>query len=172
MHNPMFDKLRAAAKGEQADQPQPNRAQRRAREKAMKGQQRRGQKHFDRQRRMADTERQEAQRALLRNGDAFVAYWNGLPTFGIRGTAIVAPAPEFPEYWAEDLIGQRIKVVAVNLDGVNFGGGTIFLDDRTGGAYAKVTEGMGSPRIGHASIEIEPESFKPARVQVLKKKGA
>ncbi|MCA0217938.1 MAG: hypothetical protein LCH43_11360 [Actinobacteria bacterium] len=90
-------------------------------------------------------------------------YWNGLPTEIERGTAEVADAPEFPLYWAktEGIIGQRIAVVRVVLDGVNYGGGTTYLDDRDGAGYAKVMGG-GSPRAGHRDVGILPGSFAPS----------
>jgi hypothetical protein len=90
-------------------------------------------------------------------------YWNGLPTEIERGTAVVAAAPEFPQYWAKALVGLRIAVVRVVLDGVNYGGGTDYLDDRTGAGYRKVTEGGGGPSYGHASVSIEPDSFAASR---------
>jgi len=90
-------------------------------------------------------------------------YWNGLPTPARRGTAVVADAPEFPQYWAktEGLVGQRIAVVEVVLDGVNYGGGIDYLDDRNGQGWRKVTTGHGGPGHGHASVSIEPGSFVP-----------
>jgi len=87
-------------------------------------------------------------------------YWNGLPTIATRGTAIVADAPDFPCYWAKSIVGTRIPVVCVALDGVNFGGGFDYLDDRTGQGWAKVTEGKGSSRYGHASVAVEDSSFE------------
>ena len=93
------------------------------------------------------------------------AYWNGLPTTATRGTAVVADAPEFPQYWArtEGIVGQRIRVVMVNLDGVNYGGGTTYLDDRDGSGWAKVTRGHGSPRYGHSNVSIEDDTFEATR---------
>jgi hypothetical protein len=90
------------------------------------------------------------------------AYWNGLPTTAERGTAVVADAPEFPAYWAktEGIIGQRIAVVRVVLDGVNYGGGVAYLDDRDGSGWRKVTTGHGSPSYGHADVAIEEGSFR------------
>lgn len=90
-------------------------------------------------------------------------FWNGLPTEVEKGTAVVADAPEFPLYWAktEGIIGERIAVVRVVLDGVNYGGGTAYLDDRDGAGSAKVAGG-GSPRAGHSDVVIEPESFEPS----------
>ena len=90
-----------------------------------------------------------------------VPRWNGIPIKARRGTAIVADAPEFPLYWArrEAIVGQRIAVVEVDLDGANYGGGIDYLDDREGQGWAKVAGG-GSPRAGHASVAIEAGSFE------------
>lgn len=89
-------------------------------------------------------------------------FWNGLPTEIERGTAVVAEIPESPLYWARTagLVGTRIPVVRVVLDGVNYGGGTAYLDNRDGDAYEKVTTGQGSPRFGHRTVAILPESFE------------
>lgn len=88
-------------------------------------------------------------------------YWNGLPTHAEKGTAVVAAAPEFPNYWAarEGLIGQRIEVVMVVLDGVNYGGGISYLDDRNGSGWHKVTAGHGSPAYGHKDVGIQDGSY-------------
>ena len=66
-------------------------------------------------------------------------YWNWLPTAARRGTAVVADAPAFPNYWARDIVGQRIEVVEVVLDGVTFSGGVDYLDNREGIGWRKVT---------------------------------
>ena len=87
-------------------------------------------------------------------------FWNGIPIKARCGTAVIADAPAFPNYWARSIVGQRIAVVEVNLDGANFGGGIDYLDDREGQGWAKVTGG-GSPRAGHANVAIEPGSFSP-----------
>lgn len=89
-----------------------------------------------------------------------ITYWNGLPTTATRGTAIVADAPEFPEYWARPIIGIRVPVVCVDLDGVNAGGGIIYIDNREGVGWFKVTKGQGSPAYGHGDIAIVPDSFE------------
>ena len=88
-------------------------------------------------------------------------YWNGLPTEVERGTAEVADSPDFPAYWArvEGIVGTRIPVVRVVLDGVNYGGGTTYLDDREDRGYRKVMFGGGSPRYGHADVTIATGSF-------------
>src|SRR5690606_32293095 len=65
-------------------------------------------------------------------------FWNGEPVEAIRGTVVVADTDVYPKYWARDLVGQRIPVVRV-LDW--------YLDDRDGTAWAKVTDGRGSPRL-------------------------
>jgi len=106
-------------------------------------------------------------------------FWNGLPTQVRRVTGVVRQWTEGdPEYawWAgrdypgempegfkaqpaEDLQGQRIEAVEVVLDGVNYGGGIAYLDNRDGSGWYKVTEGHGSPRLGHRDvplIDIEP----------------
>lgn len=87
-------------------------------------------------------------------------FWNGLPTIAVRGTAVVDDDPAFPKYWARedgDLIGHRIQVVCMNIDGV-----TTYLDNRAGYGWTKVTRGHGSPRFGHRSVSIVPDSFKEA----------
>lgn len=88
-------------------------------------------------------------------------YWNGLPTEVERGTAVVADNTHAPAYWArtDGIIGQRIEVVRVVLDGVNYGGGIDYLDDRDDAGWIKVTSGLGSSRFGHRSVVIEEGSF-------------
>lgn len=83
-------------------------------------------------------------------------FWNGEPAPAVRGTAVVADAPEFPQYWArtEGIIGQRIPVVRVQ-----YGQWLYVLDNRRGQAWDKVTRGNGSPRYGHADVKIELGSF-------------
>jgi hypothetical protein len=90
------------------------------------------------------------------------AYWNGLPTTAARGTAVVTDDGTFPEYWArtEGIVGERIPVVRVDLDGVNYGGGVAHLDDRDGSGWRKVTEGHGGPGWPSRSVAIEPGSFQ------------
>lgn len=90
-------------------------------------------------------------------------FWNGLPTVAERGTAIVAPAPQFPMYWARHLVGQRIAVVRVELDGVAYGGGTDYLDDVDGAGWRKVTEGKGGPGWPHSNVSIVDGSFQPLK---------
>lgn len=89
-------------------------------------------------------------------------YWNGLPTTIERGTAVVADDWRFAQYWArvEGILGQRIPVVWVSLEAVNSVGGVMYLDDRDGIATAKLTEGMGSPRVPHRNVTIVPGSFE------------
>ena len=145
-----------------SDTPPPNRAQRRAMQRHSKSQQRRAQKAFDRDTASRERAKVEAQRELRRKHGLEQAYWNGLPTFAMKGTAVVADAPEFPEFWArkEGLVGERIPVVLVELDGVNYGGGTAYLDNRDGSGWRKVTEGHGSPAYGHREVSVETGSFE------------
>lgn len=91
------------------------------------------------------------------------AYWNGIPITAVRGSAVVAASPEFPLYWArtEGIIGQRIPVVMVNLDGANYGGGIDYLDNRDEEGWRKIAYGKGSPRYRHKNLSIEDGSFEP-----------
>ena len=83
-------------------------------------------------------------------------FWNGEPCNAIRGTAVVADLPEFPQYWArvEGIVGQRIPVVEVS-----YGDWKYVLDNRFGQGWLKVTKGHGSPQYGHSQVGIEPNSF-------------
>lgn len=93
------------------------------------------------------------------------AFWNGEPTRATQGTAIVADNGTFPAYWGKELVGERIPVVRVVLDGINFGGGIAFLDDRDGSGWYKVAEGFGSPGFAHRNVEIEEGSFIPMALE-------
>lgn len=91
------------------------------------------------------------------NPDYERGYWNGLPTKVRRVTGVVPthdPKQHPPLAWWRNLQGQRIRAVEVVLDGVNYGGGTLYLDDTAGQGWHKVTDGRGSPRIGHASVPL------------------
>lgn len=90
-------------------------------------------------------------------------FWNGLPTPALRGTAIVTDNPDAPGYWARDIVGQRVAVVRVTLDGVNYGGGITWLFDGDGSGWAKVTAGHGSPRYGHRGLTVDEDSFQLPR---------
>lgn len=86
-------------------------------------------------------------------------YWNGEPTPARKVWLTVPDSDKFPLYWArtEGLIGHRIEAVEVS-----YFDEPMYLDDRTGSAWAKVTEGHGSPRWGHRSIaEITPADVGP-----------
>lgn len=89
-------------------------------------------------------------------------FWNGLPTPAVRGTAEVADSPAHPLYWARELVGQRVPVVRVTLDGVNYGGGVAYLYDEDGHGWIKVTKGQGSSRVGHKDLAVVEGSFRPA----------
>lgn len=88
-------------------------------------------------------------------------FWNGMLFPAAKGTAVIADAPEFPQYWAkkEGLIGLIIPVVQVVL-GDNAEDETWYMDNRDGSAWFKVTAGHGSPRYAHKNVAIEPGSFK------------
>lgn len=84
-------------------------------------------------------------------------YWNGLPTPVRKVVGTVPPwdaEVHPPLAWWRDLSGQRIVAVEVELDGVNYGGGTAYLDDRDGSGWHKVTVGRGSPRCGHRDVPL------------------
>lgn len=87
-------------------------------------------------------------------------YWNGLLTLAVRGTAVVAPAPQFRDYWAKSLIGARIEVVRVDLYGVVHGGGIMYIDNRDGSGWYKVTQGHGGPYYPHKQVIIDNFTFK------------
>jgi hypothetical protein len=93
------------------------------------------------------------------------AYWNGMPTRATQGSAIVSDNGTFPQYWAKELVGERIPVVRVVLDGVNLDGGIEFIDDRDGSGWYKVTKGFGSPSFPHRNVEIEEGSFIPMALE-------
>lgn len=79
--------------------------------------------------------------------DTRPAYWNGLPTTARHGTAVVDDTPEMPLHWAKT-------------EGVNYGGGLRYLDDREGEGSAKVYGPVaGGPRAGHKEVDIVPGSF-------------
>lgn len=88
-------------------------------------------------------------------------FWNGMLFPAAKGTAVIADAPEFPQYWAkkEGLIGLIIPVVQVVL-GDNAEDETWYMDNRDGSAWFKVTAGHGSPRYAHKNVAIEPGSFE------------
>lgn len=84
-------------------------------------------------------------------------FWNGLPTQVRRCTGVVRqwdPENDPPQAWWRDLSGQRVEAVEVQLDGVNYGGGADYLYDGDGTGWYKVTEGHGSPRVGHKNIAL------------------
>lgn len=83
-------------------------------------------------------------------------YWNGEPTRAVAGTAEVADT-SFPKYWARELVGQRIPVVQLD-----YFSEPMYLDDQDGSGWRKVTEGRGSPRLGHRNLAIRPGSFQEA----------
>jgi hypothetical protein len=97
-------------------------------------------------------------------GNDMKTYWNFQETPCLRGTAVVADAPEFPKYWARDLIGRRIAVVQVRGQMAEGGPATphLYLDDRNGAGWEKVTYGRGGPAAPHAGLSIVPGSFRPS----------
>jgi hypothetical protein len=84
-------------------------------------------------------------------------YWNGEPCEARQVTVVVADSGAFPFYWAREYVGQRRDAVEVV-----YADSTFYLDDDEhddrpkGDGWWKVTEGHGSPRCGHRSLQIEP----------------
>lgn len=83
-----------------------------------------------------------------------LTYWNGEvldpPALKIYGT--VVDDESFPDAWwrREGLVGKRIKAVAVLYNGEEF-----HLYDEDGSGWRKVTEGHGSPRVGHKNVSLK-----------------
>lgn len=84
-------------------------------------------------------------------------YWNGLRT-QVRRVVGTVPNHDWAKHpplaWWRDLQGQRIAAVEVVLENVNYGGGVIYLDNRDGSGWYKVTTGRGSPRVGHKEVPL------------------
>lgn len=83
-------------------------------------------------------------------------YWNGEPCEARRVSVVVADSGQFPLYWAREFVGQRRDAVEVV-----YGEQTFYLDDGAGDGWWKVTDGHGSPRWSHGSLEIEAGSVQP-----------
>jgi hypothetical protein len=69
-------------------------------------------------------------------------YWNGERCPAVRVRLAVGPPPKglHPEYWAAYHIGQIRDAVRVD-----YNGRTFYFDDEDWSAWAKVTDGRGSP---------------------------
>jgi hypothetical protein len=79
-------------------------------------------------------------------------YWNFMPEHAVKGTALVSATQSVPKFWGVDLIGSRIPVVWLpRLE--------IYLDNRDGSGWWKVTEGFGSPSLKHKQLDILPDSM-------------
>lgn len=88
-------------------------------------------------------------------------YWNGLPAPARKVRGVVAQWREGdpPLAWWRSLVGQQVDAVEVDLDGVNFGGGTLCLWDGDGSGWAKITAGRGGPDYGHREIRLVPSTI-------------
>ena len=73
-------------------------------------------------------------------------FWNGEPT-PARRVIIEVGAPLMPTWWCASLEGTRRNAVAVDYYGDRF-----YLDDEDGTGWHKVTDGHGSPNVGHRSL--------------------
>ena len=76
-------------------------------------------------------------------------WWNGEPASAIKVRVIVADAPQFPQYWARDLIGTERAAVRVEYHGRVF-----YLDDEDGSGWRKVING-GGPGHPHRDLAVE-----------------
>jgi hypothetical protein len=89
-------------------------------------------------------------------------YWNFEPAHADRGSAVVADAPQFAQYWARAMVGERIDVVRVRYYGQIF-----WLDNRAidtdpfSHGWHKVTEGLGGPTWPHRNLSVDPGSWRP-----------
>ena len=77
-------------------------------------------------------------------------FWNGEPCQAAKVVMIVEDDATFPNYWARNLVGEQIDAVEVTYNGQTF-----YLDDRDGRGWSKVTQGGGSPGVGHKSVRGE-----------------
>ena len=86
-------------------------------------------------------------------------YWNGHPTPCKRIIVKVGslPVDVFPRAWWRGLEGTERAAVVVEYRKL---GMVYLLDDEDGSGWAKVTEGRGSPRVGHKSL---PHTSEPVR---------
>lgn len=78
-------------------------------------------------------------------------FWNGLPTPAVQVRVIVDRAPQYT-WWCADLAGTERAAVRVG-EGDN----AFYLDNEDGLGWWKVTEGRGSPRVGHRSLPVARE---------------
>jgi hypothetical protein len=75
--------------------------------------------------------------------------WNYEPCSATRVLVIVDDAPEFPSYWARDLIGKERFAVEVIYNGQTF-----YIDDEDGSGWFKVTNG-GGPEYRHGNLRVK-----------------
>lgn len=76
-------------------------------------------------------------------------FWNGEPCKARKVKVIIGQPPR-PTWWFAALVGQARDAVEVNYNGEIF-----YLDNDDGQGWTKVTEGKGSPWVGHKSLVIE-----------------
>jgi hypothetical protein len=82
--------------------------------------------------------------------------WNGEPAGVRRCRVIVGDAPQFPEYWARDLIGTERDAVHVV-----YGGREFYLDNADGSGWDKVMNG-GGPGRPHRDLAVQREVITSA----------
>ena len=77
-------------------------------------------------------------------------YWNGELAKASKVIVTVADKGAFKNPWFSGLVGQQRKAVEVV-----YGNSCFYLDDEDGNGWYKVTEGKGSPHLGHSQLEID-----------------
>lgn len=94
-------------------------------------------------------------------------YWNGLPTKIRKVTGVVKDWDKEidpPRAWWRYICGETVDAVEVVLDDVNHRGGHIFLyedaESNHPSGWYKVTEGRGSPRVGHSEVRLILDTVK------------
>lgn len=78
-------------------------------------------------------------------------YWNGEPTPCTKVRVLVGKSSR-PTWWCAAYAGTERDAVRVE-----YVTGTFYLDNEDGGAWLKVTEGLGSPRWRHRDVPVERE---------------
>jgi len=83
-------------------------------------------------------------------------FWNGEATPARRVSLVVADGPH-PLGWYKRHVGEHRAAVEVTIWYTDDKPATVFyIDDADGSGWAKVTEGRGSPRVGHRSLYAVP----------------
>jgi len=74
-------------------------------------------------------------------------YWNG-ESATIKGVVYEVTEPERPTWWQAMHVGKQRQGLQIS-----YSGSVWIIDNEHGDGFFKVTQGMGSPRCGHKSID-------------------